>query len=66
MPAVAETPRLKALKSAPLNSWVALSDDETSIIAIGSSYEEVSKKMEESGLDSVVIKTPNTWASFSV
>jgi len=67
MPAIADSPRLKALKSAPLNSWIALSNDETSVVATGNSYEEVSKKIEESGLsDSVVLKTPKQWTSFSV
>jgi hypothetical protein len=67
MPAVAESPRLKALKSAPLNSWIALSDDETSVVAVADTYEELSRKIEESGLaDSVVLKTPSQWFSFSV
>jgi hypothetical protein len=59
MPVITDSPRLKALKSAPMNSWIALSSDETSIVATGSSYEEVSRKVSESGLsDSVVLKTP--------
>jgi hypothetical protein len=67
MPTLHESPRLKALKSAPLNSWIALSNDETSVIAVGSSYAEVSKKIDESGVsDSVVLKTPACWSSFSV
>jgi hypothetical protein len=67
MAATQESPRMKALKSAPLNSWIALSNDESSVVAIGSSYAEVSKKIEESGvLDSVVLKTPKQWSSFSV
>lgn len=62
-----DSSRLKALKSAPMNSWIALSSDETSIVAIGDSYEEVSRKLDESGAtDSVVIKTPQSWGSFSV
>ena len=28
MSATTDSPRMKALKSAPLNSWIALSDDE--------------------------------------
>jgi hypothetical protein len=67
MPAVAESPRLRALKSAPLNSWIALSNDESSIVATGDSYEELAKKIQESGvLDSVVLKTPKSWVSYSV
>jgi len=67
MSAVQESPRMKALKSAPLNSWIALSSDESSVVAVGASYAELSRKIEESGVaDSVVLKTPNQWTSFSV
>jgi hypothetical protein len=67
MPVLTESLRLKALKSAPMNSWIALSSDETSIVATGNSYEEVSRKINASGLsDLVVLKTPASWASFSV
>ena len=67
MPTVAETPRLKALKSAPLNSWIALSADESSVVISAKSYAEVSKKIDESGLsDLIVLKTPSCWAPFSV
>ena len=67
MPAMSESPRLKALKSAPLNSWIALSNDETSIVATGGTYEEVSRQLEKAGLeDSVVLKIPEVWSPFSV
>jgi hypothetical protein len=67
MSTITESPRLKALKSAPLNSWIALSNDETSVVATGNSYEELSEKMEKANLtDSVVLKTPKLWTSFSV
>lgn len=67
MPFVAETPRLKLLRAAPLNSWIVLSDDESSIIAVGSTYEEVSEKIEGAGVtEYVVVKTPRQWTSFSV
>ena len=37
------------------------------IVATGNSYEEVTKKIEESGLaNAVVLKTPRHWSSFSV
>jgi hypothetical protein len=62
-----ESPRLRALKSAPLNSWIALSNDEASIIAAGDTYEELSKKIEASGIsDFVVLKTPASWTPLSV
>jgi hypothetical protein len=67
MPATGDSPRLKALKSAPLNSWIALSVDENQVVASAGSYEELSKKIEESDLSySVVLKTPESWAPFSV
>lgn len=63
----ADSARLKALESAPKNSWVALSGDESHIIATGNSYEEVSRKLDESGAtDSIVIKTPVEWRPLSV
>lgn len=34
-----ESQRLNALRSAPLNSWVALSEDESRIVATGASYQ---------------------------
>lgn len=66
MPTVAETPRLKALKSAPLGVWVILSENEDTILASGSTFEEVSKKAEELGDAVVILKTPTAWTSFSV
>lgn len=69
MPAVADTPRLKALKSAPLNRWVVLSSDESTVLAVGNSFEEASHRADELGpaaKDAVVIKTPPNWSSFSV
>jgi len=60
-------PRFEALKSAPLDSWIALSEDETKIVAVGSSYEEAVKKSESAGVsDPVLVKTPKAWHSISV
>ena len=54
----AERSRLLALQSAPLNSWIALSDDESRIVAIGASYEEATEKSESLGIeDPVILKT---------
>jgi len=66
MPAAAETPRLKALKSAPLGVWVILSENEDTILAAGATFEEVSEKAEALGDDIVILKTPTSWTSFSV
>jgi len=60
-------PRLEALKSAPLDSWIALSEDETRVVAVGSSYDEAVKKSESAGVtDPVLVKTPKSWHSIAV
>lgn len=59
--------RFEALKSAPLDSWIALSEDESKIVAVGNSYSEVVSKGEDAGVsDPVVLKTPKSWLPFSV
>jgi len=59
--------RLKTLQGAPLDSWIALSEDESRIVAVGRDYAEVSSKADASGEDDVLIlKTPPSWAPFSV
>jgi hypothetical protein len=67
MPVAADDPRLSALTSAPPDSWIALSEDESTLIAVGSTYEEVVTKSEQAGVsDPILIKTPKTWAPFSL
>ncbi len=67
MPMDIVSPRLLALRSAPLDSWVALSEDESKIISTGSTYDEAVKKSEEAGVaDPLMVKTPKEWLSFSV
>ena len=67
MPAALNAPRSEALRAAPLNAWVALAEDESSIVATGSTYEEVSKQLDEAGLDNAtIIKTPESWMRFAV
>lgn len=54
--------RLNLLRSAPLNSWIALSADETRIIATGSTFleaDEAAKKTGEQGY--FLTKTPDVW-----
>ncbi|MGO9337411.1 MAG: DUF5678 domain-containing protein [Terracidiphilus sp.] len=59
--------RLKVLRSAPLDSWIALSEDESRIVAVGRDYSEVSDKADASGEgDVLILKTPISWTSFSV
>ena len=59
--------RLELLRAAPLNSWVAPSEDETRLVAIGESYEDVVNKSEALGVsDPVIMKTPPQWLPLAV
>jgi len=59
--------RLNLLRSAPLDAWVALSQDESHIVATGTDFEEVARRADEVGeADPVILKTPPVWAPFSV
>jgi hypothetical protein len=59
--------RVKALRSAPLDSWIALSDDETKLVATGHTYQEVASELDRVGDDSaVILKTPLCWRPLSV
>jgi len=59
--------RFEALKAAPLDRWIALSEDETKIVAVGISYDEAVQGSEQAGVsDPVLIKTPKVWMPFSV
>ncbi|PYX81383.1 MAG: hypothetical protein DMG66_01760 [Acidobacteria bacterium] len=66
MPATRDA-RLEILESAPPNSWVALAEDESKIIAFGSTYEEAVANSEKAGVkEPVIIKTPERWLPFAV
>ena len=59
--------RLELLRSAPLNKWIALSQDESSIVAVGETFGEVSELSDLAGVsDPVILKTPEVWAPLSV
>ncbi len=59
--------RFEALKSAPLDSWVALSEDESKVVAVGASYDEAVKNSESAGVsDPVLVKIPKVWLPISV
>lgn len=59
--------RLNLLRSAPLNKWIALSDDESKIVAVGETYGEVSTLSDSAGVsDPVILKTPQEWVPLSV
>jgi hypothetical protein len=49
-----------------LGCWVTLTEDETRISAVGATYEEVAKRLNEAGDDtSIILKTPKSWATFA-
>ena len=59
--------RLRLLSTAPLDAWVALSQDESRIVAVGNDYDQVARRADEAGeADPVILKTPQAWAQFSV
>jgi hypothetical protein len=67
MPAALNSPRIDALRGAPPDAWIALSEDESRIIASGATYDEVVQKSQEMGVEEpILIKTPKNWLSFSV
>ncbi len=52
------------LESAPLNSWVALSADQTRIVAVGDDPQTVFDRATELGEEHFVLaKTPPTWGA---
>jgi hypothetical protein len=57
-----ERARLAVLEKAPLNKWIALSADETSIVAEGNTFEEVAAKVEAlEDEDILMIRVPPDW-----
>jgi hypothetical protein len=67
MAETSEDRRLELLRSAPLDSWIALSEDETEIVAYGATYQEVVEKSEHAGVsDPLLIKTPKVWMPIAV
>jgi hypothetical protein len=59
--------RVELLRKAPLDTWVALSEDETQIVAVGATFGEVTSKSELAGVsDPVILKTPKVWLPLSV
>lgn len=59
--------RLKLLRDAPLDAWIALSQDESRVVATGADYDEAARRADEAGeADPLILKTPPVWAPFSV
>lgn len=64
MPVHSETEnrRLELLRSAPMNSWIALSRDESKIVAIGKTFMEADDAAKQAGeKDYFLTRTPDTW-----
>jgi hypothetical protein len=54
--------RLEVLRSAPLNTWIALSADESRIVATGSTFLEADDAAKKTGEEGYFLtKTPNSW-----
>jgi hypothetical protein len=54
--------RLELLRSAPLNSWIALSKDESKIVATGKTFMEADASAKQSGeKDYFLTRTPDAW-----
>ena len=59
----ASTSRLSALANAPLDKWIALSADETRVVAEGATFQEVVVAAERSGeSDPLIVHVPEDWA----
>jgi Family of unknown function (DUF5678) len=55
--------RIKALRDAPPDGWVAFSSDEERLVAYGKTYDEVVTKAEKNGEpDPVLTKVPKDWS----
>jgi len=54
--------RVKALLDAPPDTWIALAEDESRVVAHGAAYAEAVAKAEAAGVsDPVLIKVPDDW-----
>ena len=55
--------RLQALREAPPNSWLALSEDESRVLGSGKTYAEAVELAAEEGVeDPILIKIPDEWS----
>ena len=54
--------RLNILLKAKPNSWLALSEDESTLVGYGSTYAEAVEAAERNGVaDPLLIRTPPAW-----
>jgi hypothetical protein len=50
---------VRLLRNAPPDSWIALSENDVCLIAVGKTYAEVAAASERAGVpDAVILKTP--------
>jgi hypothetical protein len=56
--------RLELLRSAPLDSWIAVSQDESRVLATGKTFVEADTAAQQTGKEGYfLIKTPDAWIS---
>jgi hypothetical protein len=56
--------RVKILREAKPNSWVAFSGDESKVVAYGDTYADAVMAAEKLGeSEPVMVKVPDTWSS---
>lgn len=56
--------RLKALRKAPPDGWIAFSEDESSVVAYGLTYEQVVAAAQEKGVsEPILVKVPKDWTA---
>ena len=59
--------RLKALLDAPPDGWVAFSEDESRVVAYGSTYDEAVAGAEKAGEnDPLLVKVPPNWTKLEL
>lgn len=56
--------RVELMRSAPKASWIALSNDESRILAVGKTFAEADEAAQKTGeQDYFLTRTPDVWAS---
>jgi hypothetical protein len=56
--------RVKILREAKPNSWVAFSGDESKVLAYGETYSDAVRAAEKLGeTEPVMVKVPDNWSS---
>ena len=54
--------RLELLRSAPMNTWIAFSADETRIVATGATFMEADEAAKQTGEEGYFLtRTPDAW-----